>query len=135
MYFGSSPSSTHSRGGSGTSSNYSRPSSVSPQFANAYPVFATLSSRQRFNLSRGFEAEDDYEFCPALARVHQQSSAESSSAFDPADDYTTKSPADSPSQNHEVLVTSPGSLAHRARKVIEIVDPTTGLKVSALGKR
>jgi hypothetical protein len=133
MYYGSSPSSTHSRGGSGTSSNYSRPSSVSPQFANAYPVFATLSTRQRFNLSRGFEAEDDYEFCPALAARSNHHPKPDTVA---EADYGSKSPSDSPGQTHDVLVASPGTIGHRTRKVIEIIDPTTGLKVGgALGKR
>lgn len=134
MYYGSSPGSSHSRGGSGTSSSYSRPSSVSPQFANVYPVFATLSSRQRFNLSRGFEAEDDYEFCPALAaRSNYQAKPDTVTDAD----YGSKTPSGSPSQTHEVLVASPGTIGHRARKAIEIIDPTTGLKVGggSLGKR
>uniref|UniRef100_A0A060T9L1 ARAD1C45584p n=1 Tax=Blastobotrys adeninivorans TaxID=409370 RepID=A0A060T9L1_BLAAD len=106
-YYGSSPSSTSSQGYS-----YSRPSSVSPQFSNAY----LYTSGARFNASRGFDPEDDMEFCPALsARKAAPSSVPEASMGS----YVS-------SDSHETVVTTPV----RTRKAIEIVDPTTGLRVS-----
>lgn len=113
-YYGSSPSSTtstHSRGASYPAGSYSRPSSVSPQFADAY----IYSSKARFNASRGFDIEDDLEFCPAISKHH--------------DSYCEPETTDeghSSEESHEVLTATPV----RTRKVIEIVDPTTGMKVS-----
>ena len=126
----------HSRGLS--SGTFSRPSSVSPQFQNAYtavysPSSSSLySSSSRFNASRGFNDEDDQEFCPALVRQNTMSSTTTS---DSESSFSSKfvSPNSSPSINHGTLSQqgSPPVNLNRTRKVIEIVDPTTGMRVSS----
>ncbi|ANB11680.1 hypothetical protein AWJ20_4501 [Sugiyamaella lignohabitans] len=136
----------------GSVASYSRPNSVSPQFTNAFPVSGSFfgaqpvhhnrSCKQRFNASRGFEMEDDMEFCPAL--TSDRSSASSSVSSDSSDyhqDYTISRPANlgspisSPAKTNAVLSAasvSPSTPAiSRVRKAIEIVDPTTGLRVSS----
>lgn len=105
-YYGSSPSSTTStHSTSYPPGSYSRPSSVSPQFSNAY----IYSSKARFNASRGFDVEDDLEFCPALRK-------ESKHIYEEPEETST-----------DEVVTTP----QRVRKVIEIVDPTTGMKIGS----
>lgn len=110
--------------------SYSRPSSVSPQMSQAYPVYMT--SRARFNASRGFEAEDDLEFCPALMTERE---------VIPVDiDKSPMSPSISPV--HHTHYSSAAAVAAsgspnagagggRVRRAIQIVNPNTGMRVGS----
>lgn len=107
--------------------SYSRPSSVSPQMSQAYPVYMT--SRARFNASRGFEAEDDMEFCPALMTERE---------VIPVDiDKSPSSPSISPVHHaHYSTVAASGSPnagagGGRVRRGIQIVNPNTGMRVGS----
>ncbi|CAN6673969.1 hypothetical protein TRVA0_050S00188 [Trichomonascus vanleenenianus] len=111
----------HTRTPSSAGSYVSRPSSVSPQFATQDLFWgSTASIRDRFVASRGFE--DDLEFCPALHRHGTNSSSVSSSPS------TTHASLDEHHRHEELpKVTSYAKL----KRVIEIVDPSTGLRVGS----
>lgn len=102
--------------------------------ASFYHNQYTPTSMARFNASRGFDVEDDMEFCPALSPSHMGYVSASSS--------DSNSPSQLPSQLYnETTAETPFSpeLAHtgspkvtaRVRKAIQIVDPSTGLRVSS----
>lgn len=135
-YYGTSastsPVSTHSRG---TSYGGSRPSSVSPQFSQVYPVFAA-STRARFDASRGFELEDDLEFCPQLAPATPAAPVLGASSYDGPDYHRhgrsgRDAPAPAATSTGGSDAPEIGSPAARVRRAIEIVNPATGLRVAS----
>ncbi|KAK9465971.1 hypothetical protein V1512DRAFT_209325 [Lipomyces arxii] len=100
---------------------------------------ALLHSRAKFEAGRAFDLEDDLEFCPSLLSEEELQSATSYSSDLSS---TSGSPESSPLQTQVRPTTnimgqlspgmSPGRpLAHRVRRAIEIVDPSTGLRVSS----
>jgi len=134
---------------------------VGGNVANVYPTprgsnlspnlnFASLySSRARFNASKGFDLEDDLEFCPEIHEYH--TTHQSHHRFNPYTSHTF-SPQNSPSTS-SAHTTSPitrkdlnghgngnGNHGHndvpkvvtpRAKKVLDIVNPATGLRVGS----
>lgn len=128
-----------------------------PRASNLSPNlnFASLySNRARFNASKGFDLEDDLEFCPEInesySHLHSSSQNFTHHKFNP---YTcaTFSPQVSPTSANALTtspvpktatnVTTPTSsslgersprvITPRAKKVLEIVNPVTGLRVSS----
>lgn len=111
-----------------------------PRVSNLSPNlnFASLySTRARFNASKGFDLEDDLEFCPEIHEHHTVQHHR----FNPYKSHAF-SPQNSPSSS-SVHTTSPVTkkdygpsdapkvITPRAKKVIEIVNPATGLRVSS----
>ncbi|CCH44431.1 hypothetical protein BN7_3995 [Wickerhamomyces ciferrii] len=101
--------------------------------------FASLySSRARFHASKGFDLEDDLEFCPEIHEHH----AVQHHRFNPYTSHTF-SPKNSPStiavdttspitrKDYTTTNESPKNITPRAKKVLEIVNPATGLRVSS----
>ncbi|KAF5102060.1 hypothetical protein D0Z00_000520 [Geotrichum galactomycetum] len=126
---------------------YYRTTSVSPPLSkvsvygksgNVYMGSSTSSNsaaaelEARFEASRGFDLEDDLEFCPALVSSH----------YPPQQQHHYQPHQLHHMNNHGLLVassTSPSTTVSATpvaaspkvkRKGIEIVDPTTGLKLS-----
>lgn len=99
----------------------SRPQSTSPSLAHTHPALAKL----RQDACRGFDAEDDNEFCPALA-VSSPYAASAAAAvapgFRPSASYILV-PQTSTEQD---LVPT---VAVRERKALQIIDPATGLPI------
>lgn len=103
----------------------SRPQSTSPSLAGSFSQVAKL----RQEACRGFELEDDNEFCPALA----------SAQYPTAYPTSTASPSMSPPALKSGQLTSPGGssapvtatfqAAGHQRKALEIIDPATGMRV------
>jgi len=137
-YYLSSPES--SAAGSPYDSSFpSRPQSSSPSFAGGFSQLAKL----RQEACRGFDLEDDQEFCPALSSypAFVQYPPYPASAGYPT---SAASPSMSPPTLKSGQITSPGgsssgpSQAAAAatfqavgphRKALEIIDPATGLRV------
>lgn len=95
---------------------------------------AAAELEARFEASRGFDLEDDLEFCPALVSSHypapqQQHQYQQSHQLHHMNNHgllvaTATSPA-------APVSASPATASIKVkRKGIEIVDPTTGLKLS-----
>lgn len=96
-----------------------RPASASPPLSQTYPGLAKM----RYEACRGFEIEDDLEFCPALAVVSPMVPAavpSSAIASNSASSYARYSHANDGVPTVEV---------RRARNALEIIDPATGLPI------
>ncbi|CEP22529.1 unnamed protein product [Cyberlindnera jadinii] len=91
--------------------------------------FASLySNRNRLSASKGFELEDDLEFCPEI----QYSPSQQSYTHHKFNPYTSTSfsPTVSPTSQN-ATTNSPKTITPRAKKVLEIVNPVTGLRVGS----
>lgn len=137
-----------------TSSGYSQDVNGS-SFASSSPVSSVSSSfsRQKYLSSKGFDIEDDLEFCPEILPIHH--SPGGGVKFNP---YTsmTFSPI-SPTTDNATTVVSPSSQiastvkktpvqdrsltlsprihTPRIKKPLEIINPLTGSKVDSPGIR
>ena len=116
------------------------------------------SQARRFEASRGFDLEDDLEFCPALATIpdyayHTISSSpkttspsllyqvNSTTCMHTGTTYYPPTPSSSSSPNSLPSSSWPspqlrhqkhlGGVSNRVRRGIEIVDPSTGLRVAS----
>lgn len=168
-------------------SNPSRASSVSPTLASSRTTYPSMTWKDRFEASRGFDFEDDMEFCPlvcypaaAIANCaapnpyaapdmfgaggmvgvgvssassplgspsHQNSNpffassspdsppvSNNGGLFTPNNNYNTITYYPNTSNNHhQASYSSPSRQMslHKVRKGIQIVDPSTGLKVGS----
>lgn len=97
--------------------------------------FASLySNRARLSASKGFDVEDDMEFCPEIpqsqAYTHHKFNPYTSTSFSPTVSPTAQ-PATTNSPKGDAMHMSPRAGTPRAKKVIEIVNPVTGLKVGS----
>ncbi|CAM9021513.1 unnamed protein product [Wickerhamomyces anomalus] len=111
-----------------------------PRVSNLSPGlnFASLySTRARFNASKGFDLEDDLEFCPEIHEHHTVQHHR----FNPYTSHTF-SPQNSPSASSAHTTSpvtkkdlgqsdTPKVITPRAKKVLEIVNPATGLRVAS----
>lgn len=123
-YYTSSPDSSTSGSYFADSAFSSRPESTSP-LLSAYPALAKL----RHDASRGFDPEDDQEFCPALTSY--PGTSHQFGMFTPG--LLTPS---SPQQPHHAPTTAAAppsdgipTLVPRPRQTVEVIDPATGLRV------
>lgn len=121
-YYISSPESSSSDSYYETSLSFgSRPQSTSPSLSQTYPALAKL----RQDACRGFDVEDDNEFCPALAV---------SSPF-PGSVAAAAAPGAKPSASYILVppvATEPDAVptvAVRERRALQIIDPATGLPI------
>ncbi|CDK27218.1 unnamed protein product [Kuraishia capsulata CBS 1993] len=92
--------------------------------SSSYP-----SSRARFMSSKGFEFEDDVEFCPdipekvfAHSQQHQQHSQQHSNQGSSSDSSPRVAKVGSP---------SPKFATPRVKKALDIVNPATGMRVGS----
>lgn len=90
--------------------SYSRPSSTSPSFLEAYP----LAYKLRQDAGRSFCPEDDTEFCPALVTTPEAKQPVLSTESSPTTPRFAQAPTFGP---------------NRVRKVLDIIDPVTGAKI------
>lgn len=119
-------------GSGGAQSSPSSPSSVA--VSSGHP-----SCRARFEASRGFDPQDDLEFCPALLKhaptssgaeiFHNHHHRQFAGSLSP----TSLHPATSSTNNSNGSTSVAAATPSRVRRGIEIVDPTTGLKVASSG--
>lgn len=118
-YYISSPDSSSS--GSFYESNMSyvqRPVSASPTLSQSYPGLAKM----RYEACRGFDLEDDLEFCPALAAEtvsvsHQSVPAGVAPSESSFANYTSKTDD------------TPIIEIRRSANPLEIINPATGLPI------
>lgn len=101
------------------------------------------SNRARFNVSKGFELEDDLEFCPEIHEIrnnhftHHKFNPYTTTTYSPQVSPTLSNNNASPTTktttpiNKNVSPASPRVITPRAKKVLEIVNPVTGLRVSS----
>lgn len=90
--------------------SYSRPSSTSPSFLDAYP----LAFKLRQDAGRAFCPEDDTEFCPALVTTPEVKQPSVVAEMSPTMPGLGQAPTFGPV---------------RTRKVLDIIDPVTGAKI------
>lgn len=89
---------------------------------------AVAELEARFEASRGFDLEDDLEFCPALVNPHSQPHRQHHHPMPYINNHGLFV-ATSPAPAASVPLATVASPKVK-RKGIEIVDPTTGLKLS-----
>lgn len=167
-YSNSYSSGVHSYGSS--QGNPSRSSSVSPNLGTSSRNYPAMNWKARLEASRGFDLEDDMEFCPLVCYPTTAAMGVAPNPYAASDFYaaggvvgigasSASSPLGSPSHQHSnpfIASTSPNSpthtnmfshstityypnnhssprpvSAHKVRKGIQIVDPSTGLKVGS----
>lgn len=112
-----------------------------PRVSNLSPNlnFASLySTRARFNASKGFDLEDDLEFCPEIHEhhtvQHHKFNPYTSHTFSPqASPSTPSAHTTSPITKKDINAGNDGPkvITPRAKKVLDIVNPATGLRVSS----
>lgn len=84
-------------------------------------------------LGKGFDIEDDMEFCPEITeKLPEESSGlkfnpYTSSTFSPK---TSPQPISSPLVKGE-NISSPRTMTPRTKKVLDIVNPATGMRVAS----
>lgn len=111
-----------------------------PRATNISPNlnFASLySNRARLNAQKGFDLEDDMEFCPEIPQAnnftHHKFNPYTSSTFSPTVSPTSQNAhTTSPLPKKENADNmSPRGITPRAKKVLEIVNPLTGMRVGS----
>ncbi|KAH3661185.1 hypothetical protein OGAPHI_006592 [Ogataea philodendri] len=126
-------------GGAGpalSTSNSSTASSTYQSLLLSSPQTSVASlystQRARFMSSKGFDLEDDMEFCPEIVHVSGKSKFNpyTSQTFSPHTSPEALPHAQTSPQSPSVSSMTPRPSTPRVKKVLEIVNPHTGVKIS-----
>lgn len=104
---------------------------VSPNSIHGGKNYPSMSWKARFEATRGFDLEDDMEFCPTIIQNSMNSSAAFSNPSNP--EYYTNSPLNSPSFQHSSVSSSASSASSSHNTITYYGGSSTAASASSTG--